>query len=334
MHFNILILYVNYTLGGVLMIIVDAHCDTISKILDHNENLFKNNNHLDLERLQKYDSYLQFFAAFIHPEYSKVYALERALSIIDKYFNEIENNSSIISHCNNIYEIQTAFKQNKIASILTIEGGEALHGKLSLLRMFYRIGVRSLCLTWNNRNEIAGGVEDSYGEGLTEFGFSVINEMNRIGMIIDLSHISEKGFWDVLNNSKYPVIASHSNVKQLCNHKRNLDDNQIRAIKNVNGVIGINFYPEFLNDNGKAGINDIIKHIEYINSLVGVDHVGLGSDFDGIEQTPYNIMGIQDISKLFSELQKLNYSDEIIEKITGKNFIRVMNDVFNNQKSP
>lgn len=310
------------------MIIVDAHCDTITKIMESKENIFKNNCHLDIQRMKKYDGYLQFFAAFIDPSFYHGNAMKRAVQIIDTFYKEIEAYPGEITLCRNYKEIEKAFKNSKIAAFLSIEGGEALQGELSALRIFYRLGVRSICLTWNHRNEIADGVAEGItGGGLTSFGRTVVHEMNSLGMLIDVSHISEKGFWDVLELSDAPIIASHSNAQVLCSHRRNLSDKQIQAIKSNGGVIGVNLYPSFLNNTGTASLKDVMNHIEYMVALIGEDHIGLGADFDGIETTPSDILGVQDLELLFNELAKLNYSEEFIGKFAGGNFLNVIKKV-------
>ncbi|MDP4180233.1 MAG: dipeptidase [Bacillota bacterium] len=309
------------------MRIVDAHCDTITKIMESGEELYRNNSHIDIERMKRCGDYVQFFAAFIDPVFCQAYAMKRAVQIFDKLYEELEKNKEHIALCLSYDDIIKASNDKKIAAILSIEGGEALQGELSALRMFYKLGVRSICLTWNYRNEIADGVLDgASGGGLTPFGRKLIGEMNRLGMLIDLSHVSEKGFWDCIELTNKPLIVSHSNAKSLCGHVRNLSDDQIIAIKKNRGVIGINFYTNFLNDSKKASIDDIIRHIEYISSLAGSEHIGFGSDFDGIETLPDGITGIHDMEKLINELYKLNYSQNDIEQICGENFLRVFKD--------
>lgn len=313
---------------GDNMLIVDAHCDTLIRKYDQENDLFKNNFHLDIERMLKLGNYAQFFAAFVSPSYSQAYALRRAIQIIDNFNRQVCLYKDSITHCCDFNSIQTALKEGKVAAILSIEGGDALQGDLATLRVFYKLGVRSMGLTWNYRNEIADGVEDGLtGGGLTPFGREVISEMNSLGMIIDVSHISERGFWDVIELSKTPIIASHSNAKEICNHIRNLTNEQIIAIKKNGGVIGINFYPLFLNNTGDASIDDIIRHIEHISSLVGCDHIGIGSDFDGIEYTPSGINGVQDVEKIFDELLKKNYSEDDVKKIAGSNFMRIIRQI-------
>jgi membrane dipeptidase len=167
----------------------------------------------------------------------------------------------------------------------------------------------------------------SSGGGLTPFGKKVVEEMNSLGMLVDVSHISEKGFWDVLELTRSPIIASHSNAQSICSHVRNLTDEQIKAIGKNGGVMGINFYPAFLNDSKKASVTDIVNHIEHMASLVGCDYIGIGADFDGVEALPEGINGLQDVEKVINTLLKLNYSQEWVEKIAGLNFLRVIKSV-------
>lgn len=312
------------------MIFVDAHCDTITKIMEKGEGLFCNTCHIDIKRLKNFKNVIQFFAAFIDPEPQDECAMKKAVKIIDKLNMEIALNNKDILLCKNYKDVKNALDSQKIGAILSIEGGDALLGELSALRIFYLLGVRSICLTWNHKNEIADGIADSeLGRGLTDFGKSVIREMNRLGMLVDLSHISEKGFWDVMEVCSSPLMVSHSNSKALCSHRRNLTDNQILAIAQNRGVIGVNFYPAFLRDEGMATIKDIIKHIEYISSLAGIENVGIGADFDGVESLPNNINGIENVCQIFNELAKLNYSDTFIRKIAGENFLRLIKEVMN-----
>jgi membrane dipeptidase len=310
------------------MIYFDAHCDTILEIHLKKCDLMKNNCHVDLTRLKKAGKYIQTFAVFIDPDECKSMEFQRAVEMIDTFFQMEEKYKDHFSVCRNYDEIISTLGQGKTAALLSIENGGALQWRLSNLRTFYRLGVRSICLTWNNRNEIADGVGDSDGGGgLSPFGRLVVEEMNKLGMIIDVSHISEKGFYDVMEASRNPVIASHSNAKAICCHTRNLTDKQILAIKSKGGVAGVNFCPEFLNDAGRASIDDVIRHIEYICSLAGPEYVGLGADFDGIDSTPEGIDGVQDIHKVIERLAALNYPQKTIEDIAGGNFLRVVKSV-------
>lgn len=310
------------------LIIADAHCDTIAALMDTEMNIFSNGLHVDIERMKKYKGYVQFFAACINPYYGREYAVKWIIRAIDLFYNQADAYGSFIKLCRNLGEVNTALRQKKVAAILAVEGGDILQGELSMLRLLYRLGVRCMTLTWNYRNEIADGILDNETSGgLTSFGKSVIKEMNRLGMIVDLSHISERGFWDAVELSKAPVILSHSNAKRLCSHVRNLSDTQLMAVKENGGVVCVNFCPDFLNDTGEAGISDIIRHIEYLAAFAGIEHIGIGSDFDGIGRFPEGIMGVQDLVKIFNELAKLNYSQEAIEKIASKNVLKIIEKV-------
>ncbi len=310
------------------MTFVDAHCDTITTIMKTGGTLKSNTGHIDIDRLKKYDSFVQFFAAFISPEQAKMGALRRTLDIIDKLYREIEINKNDIMLCRNYNDIVNAINSGKVAAVLTIEGGEALEGSLSVLRILYQLGVRAITLTWNFRNQIADGVADSVTNGgLTPFGREVVAEMNRLGMMVDVSHLSEAGFWDVIHLSSAPIIASHSNAKKICRHSRNLTDEQLLALKKNGGVTGINLYPFFVINDGKAEMKHVISHIEHIVGLTGEDTLGLGSDFDGIDKTPVGLEGVQYFPDLINELLKLNYSESLINKIAGENFLRVIKTV-------
>jgi Zn-dependent dipeptidase, microsomal dipeptidase homolog len=307
-----------------MRLIADAHCDTASEALDRNESLYRNSGHIDIERMKLNENHLQFFAAYIDQEKYKDYPIHRLFSILDYIYMQMEEHGSF-SICRNYDEIMQAFENNKIASIISIENGSVLQGQLSALRMFYKLGVRSICLTWNYANEIADGVKDArLDRGLTSFGREVVLEMNRLGMLVDVSHLSEKSFWDVMETAKAPLMASHSNSKAYCSHPRNLNNDQLNAIKLNSGFVGINLYPVFLNDSGKASLDDIVRHIEHIVSIVGEDHIGLGTDFDGIESLPEGIGGLQDINRIFERLLALNYSNSFVEKFAGDNLVHII----------
>ena len=218
---------------------------------------------------------------------------------------------------------------DKLLCLLSIEGGEALEGKLFMLDVYYRLGVRAMGLTWNNRNHIADG--NGAGRepgGLTYFGEEVVKRMDELGMIIDLSHIAEKGFWDVVNLSKKPLIASHSNCRHICNHSRNLTDEQILAISKTGGVIGITFVPSFLCDEGSASVRKVAEHIEYIVNLTGgYGSAGLGSDFYGTDAFPENLEDMTCLPVITDCLLERGHSPEDIKKILGANWLRVFSDI-------
>ena len=204
-----------------------------------------------------------------------------------------------------------------------------MDGDLGVLRILYRLGIRLITLTWNQRNQIADGAgEARTGGGLTEFGVKVVAEMNHLGMLIDVSHLSEAGFWDVIKKSKEPIVASHSNCYSLCPHLRNLKDEQIKALADKGGVIGVTFVPDFLiKENRKSTVEDVVRHIDYLVEKAGIDHVGLGSDFDGTVELPIGLKGADEIPNITKELLNQGYKEDDIKKILGGNFLRVFKDV-------
>lgn len=309
-------------------ILFDAHCDTLQKICDFDAALRQNSRHLDLLRLKTGEEgeRVQVFAAFIDKKTDFLPPFKRCMQLLSKYRKECELNKDIMLHCNKMGEVSKALSEKKIASLLSIEGGEAIEGSVDNLRLFYSLGVRALTLCWNYRNEIADGITEPDGRGLSKFGKNVVREMNSLGMLIDVSHISEKGFWDVLEYSQMPIAATHSNAKALKNHPRNLNDEQIKAIIKNDGCIGISIYPEFVSD-GMCRTADIIRHIEYIMGLGGENNIGLGSDLDGIDALPLHFRGAEDLWEIPNELLKLGYSENLVKKVSSDNFLRLFKTV-------
>ena len=273
---------------------------------------------------------IQNFAMCIWEDiYTPDRGLKRILELIDCLYNEIEKNKKDISLVINYNQIKDVIKAGKIAAIPSIEGGEALEGNLAILRILYRLGIRLITITWNHRNQIADGVGETRSNGgLTNFGIKVIDEMNRLGMLIDVSHISKAGFWDVVKRSKFPIIASHSNCYTLCSHPRNLKDEQIKVLADKGGVIGVTFVPGFLTkDTKKASVEDVLNHIDYMINIGGVDCVGLGSDFDGTESMPLNLEGVDKMPNITNGLLNRGYKEKEIKKILGGNFLRIYKEV-------
>jgi len=312
-------------------LVIDSHCDTLMRVIENEGFNLANEHaegHVDIPRLQRGGVGLQFFAAYIEPLYKPLGATRRTLQYLDGFYRELRANPDHLHHVLSAADIAIARSQGKIGALFSIEGGEALEGDLAVLRMFYRLGVRSIGLTWNERNQIAEGVGDSRSQGgLTTFGVSVIAEMNRLGMLIDVSHLSKPGFMDVLANSTHPVIASHSNARAVCDHVRNLDDEQIIALAAREGVMGMNFAPIFLHDSGQASIEHVVDHMVHIANLVGPRHIGIGSDFDGIATTP---VGLEDVSKLQALTEAMlsrGFSESEVSSILGGNYLRVLSAV-------
>lgn len=294
-------------------IIFDTHSDTMSELLNRGARLSENDMHIDMKRLSEYKSYTQVFAAFIDPEY-KDCAMERACEIIDNFYRETAENG--ITVCKSYTDWKNA--KTSVKAFLSLEGGEPIE-TLGDVDKLYKMGVRMIALTWNYKNKIACGVCEKEDTGLSQFGKSVIREMNRLGIIPDVSHLSPKSFWDVAEVSKRPIIASHSCSKAVHDHIRNLTDEQFCKIRDMRGVVGINFYPDFLG----GDIADIARHIDRFMSLGGEDNIGLGSDFDGVERLPDGIGGVQDMDKI---IKSLPYGTEVREKIAYRNFMRLFKE--------
>lgn len=264
--------------------IFDCHCDTLTKAMWSNQNLYKNSLHIDIEKLKCFEKAVQIFAIWLDEKYLNN-AFDNTLKAIDFYNSQIKEYGEYISR--NINE-------NKIGAILSVEGGEAVEGSIDKLALLYDKGVRLMTLTWNYKNEIGNGALSGFDEGLTDFGKSVVREMNRLDMVIDVSHINVKGFWDVYEISEKPFIATHSNSYSVCPHPRNLNDDQLKAVAETNSKVGINLYPPFV-DGEKGKIDSVIRHIDHIMNITGDKNIGIGCDFDGITVCPE---GIEDVTKL------------------------------------
>lgn len=302
--------------------VIDAHCDTASELLDRREQLYANTGHLSLEKMNGYKSYVQFYAAWVSKNVKN--PLLRAVEIIDKIKCEIGKNANSIEEIRTAENLKSVIDRGKHGAILAIEDARALCGSLSSLRMFYQLGVRAVTLAWNDDNEVTDGAASERGAGLTAFGKSVVQEMNHLHMIVDVSHITPKGFWDVLATATAPVMASHSNAAAACSHRRNLDDSQLKALIDSGGMVCVNIYPAFLSETGKADVTTILRHTDHVLSLGGENALGLGSDFDGIDSLPTGFSGAEDYTKLFDEMARSGYSDELIDKITHKNMVNFM----------
>jgi membrane dipeptidase len=277
-----------------------------------------------------------------HPYFST--AAHCALQMIDCICMEIAENPDQLALVHSAAEIRKAKKDGKRSFMLCMEGAEALDTDLSLLRNFYRLGVRIIELTWHQKNLVADGCGEPSGSGLSNFGFELVKEMNRIGMVIDISHSSEAAFWDTLRLSQVPILASHSNAKAICNHPRNLGDDQIKALAKKGGIMGMNFLGQFVRDQDPT-VEDILNHIDHIVNLVGAQHIGLGPDW--IDYAPHLILDCLDPKDYLSkrtpitiyakgleieeELPNLTiglltrgYSEGDIRNILGGNFLRFL----------
>jgi len=266
---------------------------------------------------------------------------DNAIESIGNIYSEAEENPESFQVALNASDIKTALSEGRVAFILHMEGGRPIKQEVGLLRVFYRLGVRSMGLTWNWRNLIADGVMEPTNGGLSLWGREVIIEMNRLGMIVDVAHVAKRSVLDVLEISRDPVIVSHACCRSLCDHPRNLDDETIEAIARKDGVIGLAFVPSFV-DKKEPGLDRFVDHIDHIVDLVGIDHVGLGPDYIDylpdrklaqLSKKPYSadyhektLKGLEDVTKIPNitrAMIKRGYTDEEIEKVLGLNFLRV-----------
>ncbi|HAA24752.1 MAG TPA: M19 family membrane dipeptidase [Ruminiclostridium sp.] len=307
------------------MFIADGHCDTLTEAVEKNTSLVENTLHWDISRASLYDGFIQVLAIFHDRE-----KMKPSVSRVEYYAKKAEavaNQAANFVLAKDAGHIKKAIDERKVCGILAVEGGDCLDGKTENLRKLYDIGIRIMTLTWNNANELGDGCGQTLNGGLTPFGSEIVGLMQDIGMIVDVSHADEKTFWDCIEECRKPVIASHSNARAVHDHRRNLYDDQILAIAKTNGVIGVNFYTEFVGPPKKNDVNGLIRHIEHICAVAGEDTAALGADFDGVESLPEQIRGVHDLDVLFNSLARLNYSDSIIRKIAGENLLRVYTDV-------
>ena len=311
------------------MKLIDLHCDTIDLIMNNNQSLKSNSLCVDIEKLKMANSLCQTFALFVDLKTVNS-PYEHCMRMYETFLKEINLNKSDISLAKNYNDIIKNKEDNKISALLSIEEGAVLEGDIKKLKKFYDLGVRIITLTWNYENELGypNFFEETKDKGLKNFGIEVVEKMNELGILIDVSHLSDGGFYDVLKYSKKPFIATHSNSRTITNHKRNLTDDMIKKLSNCGGVIGINFCSSFLNDrfDNYSRIDDIINHIKHIKNIGGIECLSIGTDFDGID-SKVEIEDISRINKLYHRLQKESFTEYDIEKIFYKNSLRVIKDV-------
>lgn len=275
--------------------VFDAHCDTLCRIADMGGNIINNRYNLDKKRMLRYSKYTQVFACFIAPEH-RSHAMQRFKQLTDCY---------------------DAQNFEGISPMLSVEGGEMIQS-LEDIEYLKSRGVRCIALTWNYANHIAGGADD-LGEGLTVFGRAVVRKLNELGILIDVSHLNDKSFYDIAGINTGTLIATHSNSRRICAHRRNLTDDMFNIIKDTGGAAGINLYPPFVHESGVCSVTDVMRHIEHWIEIGGENAIGLGSDFDGVEDNlPEGIRGCEDYYKLLERIDK-----SFIDKISHLNFERV-----------
>lgn len=364
-----------------MIFLLDSHCDAplmLSKGADFGKRVEQGFvpgkfpiTHIDYPRMKKGGVNGSFFAIYTSNSLTPDQATRRAFELVSKVYDSVEQNPDKVALTTSASQARRNARNGLISIFLGMENGSPIQNDLSLLRMFYRLGVRYLTLTHAGSNQICDSCtsKDPVWHGVSPFGREVIAECNKLGIMVDVSHISDESFWDVIKYSKAPVVASHSCCRALCNHPRNMTDDMIKAMAEKGGVIQINFFPKFLSEEYTKAVGTlgddfddadyawrpdqanpelqaklkkaleayaaiplpsyklIVDHIEHVIDLVGVKHVGIGSDFDGIEFGPKGLDDISMMQKIIIELRKRGHSEYDIKQIAGGNFLRVMDAV-------
>ncbi len=321
------------------MKVVDMHCDTILELYKARErgeeiSLLDNDLHIDLKKMEAGDYFLQNFALFVDLKGTEDPFLT-CVCMADLFYQVMEENRDRISPVTTWAEIERNWKEGRMSALLTLEEGEVCQGDPALLRTLYRLGARMMTFTWNYENSLAwpgreGGLPETE-KGLKERGFEILEEMEALGMIVDVAHLSDAGIWDVLRTAKKPFVASHSNARSLASHARNLTDEMIRAIAEKGGVIGINYYCNFLEDIPEGGrqisrISRMVEHMKHIRQVGGAGCIGLGSDFDGI-YGEVEIGNSAGLPRLAEAMESAGFTAGEVEAVFHGNVLRLYREV-------
>ncbi|MBO5408494.1 MAG: dipeptidase [Clostridia bacterium] len=301
------------------MFLIDAHNDTAYRMYFEKQPLDTNNLQIDLQKQKSFRTLL-LFAIFMDPEKLQEFStpLDYFSAIYENFSKELRKNSQILQFTRSSKDFLLS---NTNQAMLTLEGG-SLIDSLELVDYLLEKQFKVITLTWNDSNRLATSAASGDSGGLSSFGCEVLRKMNDSKMVADLSHASDKTFWDVLQKTTRPVLVSHSNSRALCNHPRNITDDMFRALMENKGVLGINFYPPFLGE--EASLETIFSHMEHFLMLGGENHVGFGSDFDGVDCLPYGITDFSSYEAILSEMKRRGYSQSLMEKIFYKNMMRVL----------
>lgn len=319
------------------MSLIDLHCDTIWKLMDEGENASIRFNHgsVDMAGMEKAGTMAQFFACFVYMKkfqgedrFSQGY--EHALAMIQRMEKEAEQESGL-DLAGSVKDIEEIKKQGKISGVLTVEEGGILDGRMERLGELYNKGIRLITLTWNEKNCIGwpnSREKEAMAEGLTSFGREAVQQMNELGIAVDVSHLSDGGFMDVLRLSKKPVLASHSNARALCPHPRNLSDEMIRLLADHGGIAGLNFYPYFLKESGIISCRDIAVHAKHMIDVGGSELLAIGSDFDGYDEGESDLTCVGQMDQLKQVMLDEGITASQVENIWNQNALRFLKEVW------
>ncbi|MDR5683169.1 MAG: dipeptidase [Armatimonadota bacterium] len=307
-------------------LVVDLHADTLLHVADAGRRfgVRSRTGHVDLPRLREGGVDVQVFAVYVAPRYAPTGGHRRAIQLLDAFDREAGVSGRVVL-CTTVEQIRTAAATGKLAAVLSIENGEAIGDRPERLDGFWRRGVRIMSLTWNGSNRLADGVGGTEHGGLSALGRRVLQRMQRLGMVVDVSHLSEAAFWQVLEATRGPIVATHSNAAAVHPHRRNLTNDQLRAIGRRGGVVGVNFYPEFL---GGDTVEHVLHHVDHMLRVMGPDHVALGTDYDGIGRTPRGLEDVSRMPHLTEAMIRRGYAPEVVRKILGENALRVFRQVW------
>lgn len=300
----------------------DLHCDTLLGCYFDHVSLRDNELHVNLKKADAIDTYVQCYAVFLHDSLRGQEAIDCFRGAADRLMTETEENRDVLSFCSHPGDLQKLEAEKKHGAILTVESAAALGGDLSQLEDWKRRGVRMCTLTWSGENELGRGVSAPGSTGLTPFGREAVRQFEEAGILVDVSHASPELFWDVAEMAQRPLVASHSNAKAVCGHPRNLEDKQFAAIKSSGGLVGLNFYKAFLNDQPeKACMEDIVRHAEHFLALGGEEILAMGGDMDGSELPEDMQDGLAAIPRLY-EVFLRHYSQTLTDRIFYGNAAR------------
>ena len=362
-------------------LIIDTHADTPGRFVDENFDLSQDagKGYMDFNKIKAGNLGAEFWSIWVDPKLYKGQEIKRALDMIDSVYEQARLHPDKMTMAFSTQDIYAAHRQHKLASLMGVEGGHALQGDIRVLRDYYRLGVRYMTLTWSNTNELgdsSGDISDKsiqHHDGITDFGRQVVREMNRMGMMVDISHVADRTMFQALTTSRAPVIASHSSARALTDAPRNMTDDMLVALARNGGVAQVNFFCGFISQKWldrdkelktakdpdyervqslfmsertpqsmqqlyeaeavlekklpRPPLSDLIDHIDHMVKIAGVDHVGIGSDFDGISCSPQGIDSVADLPKITEALYQRGYKAADLQKILGGNLMRVFAEV-------
>ena len=307
------------------MFYADMHCDTITNLADNGGSLLQNDLQVDLRKLMHFDAPLQFFAIWLAPKYYDT-AAEKLQGYLSFCLEQFQEHKDLICPVLKKGDIAENRKNGRISGLISVEGAEGLEEDPGIIDDLYRKGVREISLTWNNDTAFACGCNTAKDGGMTEKGRALISRMDELGIIVDVSHCSDKTFWEIAEARKGPFIASHSNARAVRCHQRNLDDDQLRTLAEHGGVAGINLFSDFLSGKKYGEITDILAHIDHIISVAGEEHVGFGCDFEGMVVNPVGISSVADMVKVGEALTR-KYGSRTAARIMGENVAAVVESI-------